>query len=73
MRPSFWLSRNVSSRIASTRTDAASVAAPVLDRSGRARAAISLVGPRAEIARDLGRPGRLVTVAARRIARSLGV
>ena len=55
------------------RTDAASVAAPVLDRSGRARAAISLVGPRAEIARDLGRPGRLVTVAARRIARSLGV
>jgi DNA-binding IclR family transcriptional regulator len=51
---------------------AASVAAPVLDRSGRSRAAISLVGPAAEIARDLGRQAQLVTIAARKVAQCLG-
>ncbi|MER6630522.1 IclR family transcriptional regulator [Streptomyces sp. NPDC000987] len=52
---------------------AASVAAPVRDRSGRSRAAISLVGSTAEIARDLGRQAQLVTVAARKVAQCLGV
>jgi DNA-binding IclR family transcriptional regulator len=51
----------------------ASVAAPVLDSSGRAQAAISLVGPAAEFVSDFGRPARLVTLAARRLARSLGI
>lgn len=51
----------------------ASVAAPVLDASGRAKAAISLVGPEPEFVSDFGRPARLVTLAARRLARSLGI
>jgi DNA-binding IclR family transcriptional regulator len=51
----------------------ASVAAPVLDSNGRARAAISLVGPTAQITENLGRTGQLVTVAARRLARSLAI
>jgi DNA-binding IclR family transcriptional regulator len=54
------------------RLGAASVAAPVLDRAGRPRAAISLVGPAAEFARDLGRPAQLVTIAARKVAQCLG-
>ena len=50
-----------------------SVAAPVLDSSGRARAAISLVGSTEQIAGNLGRSAQLVSVAARRLARSLGI
>lgn len=58
--------------IGEAKDGAASVAAPVLDVSGRARAAISLVGPTAETARNLGRRARLVTVAARKVAQCLG-
>lgn len=50
-----------------------SVAAPVRDSTGRARAAISLVGPTDDLAGDLDRPSRLVSVAARRLARSLAI
>ncbi|MCU0265560.1 MAG: IclR family transcriptional regulator [Actinomycetia bacterium] len=50
-----------------------SVAAPVRDATGRARAAISVVGPAEDMAHDLNRPARLVTVAARRLARSLAI
>ncbi len=48
-----------------------SVAAPVCDRAGRARAAISLVGPTGAIAGTPGRHARLAQAAAIRLARSL--
>ncbi len=49
----------------------ASVAAPVLDQQGFARAAISLTGPPEEIARHLDRHGRLVVAAAKRLSHDL--
>jgi DNA-binding IclR family transcriptional regulator len=48
-----------------------SVAAPVFDHSGRARAAISIVGPTSRILANLGSPAQLVQDAARRLARQL--
>lgn len=65
--------RGVATNMGEALTGLASVAAPVLDATGRAQAAISLVGPAAEFASDVGRPARLVTVAARRLARTLGI
>lgn len=65
--------RGVATNMGEALAGLASVAAPVLDASGRAQAAISLVGPATEFASDFGRPARLVTVAARRLARSLGI
>lgn len=53
------------------RAGLSSVAAPVCDRSGHARAAISLVGPTAEIEGTPGRHARLAQAAAARLARSL--
>lgn len=50
-----------------------SVAAPVLDSAGRAVAAVSLVKPSAELAADLGRLSQLVSIAARRLARTLAI
>ncbi len=50
-----------------------SVAAPVRDSAGRARAAISVVGPSREMNDDLGRPARLVTVASRKLAHALAI
>lgn len=49
----------------------ASVAAPVLDQQGFARAAISLTGPPEELSRHLDRHGRLVVAAAKRLAHDL--
>lgn len=51
----------------------ASIAAPVLDGSGRARAAISLVGPAHELPAEVGRRARILTVAARNLSRSLAL
>jgi DNA-binding IclR family transcriptional regulator len=65
--------RGVATNMGEALAGLASVAAPVLDASGRAQAAISLVGPAQELASDFGRPARLVTIAARRLARSLGI
>ena len=65
--------RGVATNMGEALIGLASVAAPVLDASGRAQAAISLVGPAEELASDVGRSARLVTVAARRLARSLGI
>jgi DNA-binding IclR family transcriptional regulator len=48
-----------------------SVAAPVLDASGRARAAVSLIGVSHKLSGDLGRASRLVSVAAQRLTRTL--
>jgi len=50
-----------------------SVAAPVLDSGGRAQGAISLVGPTQELPADFGRLSRLVTIGARRLARTVGI
>jgi DNA-binding IclR family transcriptional regulator len=50
-----------------------SVAAPVLDSTGRAVAAVSLLRPTAELAGDLGRHAQLVSIAARRLARTLAI
>jgi DNA-binding IclR family transcriptional regulator len=65
--------RGVATNMGEALAGLASVAAPVLDASGRAQAAISLVGPAQELSSDFGRPARLVTIAARRLARSLGI
>jgi DNA-binding IclR family transcriptional regulator len=65
--------RGVATNLGEALSGLASVAAPVLDASGRAQAAISLVGAAPEFTTDVGRPARLVTVAARRLARSLGI
>lgn len=48
-----------------------SVAAPVIDASGVAHAAISITGSAADLGQDLDRQARLVTLAARRISKSL--
>jgi DNA-binding IclR family transcriptional regulator len=48
-----------------------SVAAPVLGHDGRARAAISLVGPTAKVLADLQLPARLVLMAAKKLSREL--
>lgn len=48
-----------------------SVAAPVRDRTGVARAAISLVGPTSEVCAVLERDARLAGAAARRLSRRL--
>lgn len=50
-----------------------SVAAPVLDSTGRAVAAVSLVKPSAELRADLGRLSQLVSITARRLARTLAL
>ena len=50
-----------------------SIAAPVLDSSGRARAAISLVGGTPQLSANVGRSAQLVTAAARRLSRTLGI
>jgi DNA-binding IclR family transcriptional regulator len=65
--------RGVATNRGEVRSGLSSVAAPVLDASGRACAAVSLVGTTRELSTDLGRPAQLVTVAARRLARSLGI
>jgi DNA-binding IclR family transcriptional regulator len=65
--------KGVATNIGEAKVGLASVAAPVLDSTGQARAAISLVGPAHELAQDIGRPARLVTVGARRLARMLGI
>ena len=49
----------------------ASVAAPVLGRDGSAKAAISIVGPSDRLRNGIGRPARLVQVAARRLSKEL--
>ena len=48
-----------------------SVAAPILDPSGRARAAISIAGPTADLDSSFDHHTRLVVAAAKRIAREL--
>lgn len=48
-----------------------SVAAPVRDHAGRARAAISIVGPTRDVAQGVERSARLVSAAANKLARSL--
>jgi DNA-binding IclR family transcriptional regulator len=50
-----------------------SVAAPVLDPGGHPLAAVALLRPAEEVGADLGRYGRLVGIAARRLARALTV
>lgn len=50
-----------------------SVAAPVLDASGRAVAAVSLIRPTDELRADLGRLSQVVLIAARRLSRTLGI
>ncbi len=63
----------VAVQIGEARMGLASVAAPVLDSFGTAQAAISVVAPAREFTADTGRPARLVTVAARKLAHSLGM
>ncbi len=65
--------RGVGTNVGEAKVGLSSVAAPVLDSAGRAQAAISLVGPAQELTRDFGRPARLVTIAARKLARTLGI
>lgn len=65
--------KGVATNVGEAMVGFSSVAAPVLDSSGRARAAISLVGSTEQIAGNLGRSAQLVSVAARRLARSLGI
>jgi DNA-binding IclR family transcriptional regulator len=65
--------KGVATNIGEAKVGLASVAAPVLDSTGQAQAAISLVGPAHELSNDIGRPARLVTVGARRLARMLGI
>ncbi len=64
-------------RVAISRGEAkvglSSVAAPVCDSSGRARAAISVVAPAADLNDDLGRPARLVQAMSARLARILAI
>lgn len=65
--------RGVATNLGEVLVGVSSVAAPVLDSGGRAQAAISLVGPAQELGPDLGRSARMVTVVARKLARSLGI
>lgn len=65
--------RGVAVNLGEARVGACSVAAPVLDASGKAVAAISLVVPGEDISNDLGRPARLVAVAARKLTHALGI
>jgi DNA-binding IclR family transcriptional regulator len=65
--------RGVAVSVGEARAGLFSVAAPVLDASGRAIAAISLVAPGEDIHNDLGRPARLVAVAARKLSQTLGI
>ena len=65
--------RGVATNLGEARVGCSAVAAPVLDSSGRAVAAISLVAPGSEFGPDLGRPARLVAVAARKLTGLLGV
>jgi DNA-binding IclR family transcriptional regulator len=65
--------RGIATNLGEAKVGLSSVAAPVLDVTGRARAAISLVGPAHELSRDMGRPAQLVVVSARRLARMLGI
>lgn len=65
--------RGVAINVGEARVGLCSVAAPVLDASGKAVAAISLVAPGEDIRHDLGRPAQLVSVAARKLAHLLGI
>jgi DNA-binding IclR family transcriptional regulator len=65
--------RGVATNLGEARPGICSVAAPVLDASGTAISAISLLAPGEDVRGDLGRPARLVTVAARKLAHGLGV
>jgi DNA-binding IclR family transcriptional regulator len=65
--------RGVATNLGEARPGICSVAAPVLDASGTAIAAISLLAPGEDVRGDLGRPARLVTVAARKLAHGLGI
>jgi DNA-binding IclR family transcriptional regulator len=65
--------RGIATNIGEAKVGLSSVAAPVLDVTGHAHAAISLVGPAHELSRDIGRPAQLVTVSAHRLARMLGI
>jgi len=65
--------RGVATNVDEALTGFSSVAAPVLDSSGRALAAISLVGATDQFAGNLGRTAQLVSVAARRLSRALGI
>lgn len=65
--------RGVAVSVGEVRAGLCSVAAPVLDATGKAVAAISLVAPGEDIRADLGRPARLVAVAARKLSHSLGI
>jgi DNA-binding IclR family transcriptional regulator len=65
--------RGVAVSIGEAREGLSSVAAPVLDASGKAVAAISLVAPDEDVRTDLGRPARLVSVAARKLSQTLGI
>jgi DNA-binding IclR family transcriptional regulator len=48
-----------------------SIAAPVLGHDGVARAAVSLVGPTANVLADVQKPARLVQIAANKLSREL--
>jgi DNA-binding IclR family transcriptional regulator len=65
--------RGVATNLGEAAAGCSAVAAPVLDSSGRAVAAISLVAAGAEVGTDLGRPAQLVSVAARKLTRVLGM
>lgn len=65
--------RGVATNVDEALTGFSSVAAPVLDSSGRALAAISLVGTTDQFAGSFGRTAQLVSVAARRLARAMGI
>lgn len=65
--------RGVATNLGEAQIGCSAVAAPVLDGSGRAVAAVSLVAAGAEVGTDLGRPAQLVSVAARKLTRVLGM
>jgi len=50
----------------------ASVAAPVRDAGGRARAAVSVAGPSATVLPSIDRTSRVVRLTANKLARRLG-
>ncbi len=65
--------RGVSTSLGEAVRGYSSVAAPVLDSAGRARAAVSVLRPGDDLGGDLGRLSQLVGVVARRLTRLLGV
>ena len=65
--------KGIALNLEESRVGVGSVAAPILDSAGRARAAVSLVRPIDEMTGDLGRTARLAGVAARRLARTLAM